>query len=317
MTGVDADRGPLGVDWGENPAGQKAGLKLPSPWEGAVARNGAAEAPAPAQAPEVGALVLNPAGGNAPPAAERQAQRKIVYNATLQLIVADLSQAEETLRQIVKEHKGYIAQADLLGSTGQPRQGHWRLRVPADSLQPCVEALLKLGVPQKNSTDSRDVTEEYIDLEARLNNKKKEEATLQGYLADKKAMSKLEDILKIEQELSRVRGEIEQAEGRLRLLSNLSTLATLDVTMHEVKDYVPPQAPTFGNRISGTFSGSVELLQHFGEALTLIAVALTPWLPVLAVAVVPAWLLLRRLRARREELAPVVPVQPAPAPPAG
>jgi hypothetical protein len=277
-----------------------------------------------ASPPAVGAVVLDraevPVRGAAQaaaPAPAQDIQRKIIYNATLQLIVADLATADESLQQIVKEHNGYIAQADLLGTTGEPRRGHWRLRVPADRLRHCVEAILKLGVPQQNSTDSRDVTEEYVDLEARLNNKKKEEATLQGYLADKKAISKLEDILKIEQELSRVRGEIEQAEGRLRLLSNLSTLATLDVTMHEVKDYVPPQAPTFGSRISGTFSRSVEALQRFGETLTLIAVGLTPWLPVIAIVVVPAWLLLRRLRPRREELAPVVPVQPAQAPPAG
>jgi hypothetical protein len=250
-------------------------------------------------------------------AAKPEEQRKIIYNATLELIVNDLAKAEEILLQTVKEHNAYIGQSDMIGSTGQPRQGHWRLRVPTDRLQPCIDALVKLGVPQKNSTDSRDVTEEYTDLEARLNNKKKEEATLQAYLADKKAMSKLEDILKIEQELSRVRGEIEQAEGRLRLLSKLSALATLDVTMHEVKDYVPPQAPTFGNRVAGTFTGSVELLQQFGEGLVLMAAALAPWLLPLALVAVPAWLVGRRLWARRGEIATVLPAEAPHAPPAG
>jgi hypothetical protein len=271
-------------------------------------------------APAAPEEVMNKAAGEAAPnpaaGANPQAQRKIIYNGTLESIVKDLDTAGESLQQIVKEHNAIIAQSDVYGSAGQPRRGHWRLRVPADRLDSCVEALVKLGVPQKNSRDSRDVTEEYTDLEARLTNKKKEEATLQGYLADKKAMSKLEDILKIEQELSRVRGEIEQTEGRLRLLANLSALATLDVTMHEVKDYVPPQAPTFGNEVASTFTGSLDLLRRFGEGLVLLGAALVPWLPVIALIILPPVLIARRLLPRRGGVATVLPVEPL-QPPSG
>jgi hypothetical protein len=265
---------------------------------------------------------MGPAGGPvaakpaAPAAAKPDLQRRIIYNADVQLIVDDLTKAEQELQRLVTEHKGYIAKAEINGSTGQPRNGHWRLRVPGDHLQPCLEALTKLGVPQKNSTDSRDVTEEYYDLEARIKNKKVEESRLQGYLEDKKATSKLEDILAIERELNRVRGEIEQAEGRLRLLSNLSALATLDVTMHEVKDYVPPQAPTFGNQISSTFSGSLDALTQVGKAVVLAAVALFVWLPLLAVVGLSVWLVVRRVRSAPGQPVTVLPVQTPQAPPA-
>jgi hypothetical protein len=257
-----------------------------------------------------------PGGPAPPPAAKAEVQRRIIYNADVHLIVEDLTRAEQELQRLVTEHKGYIAQAEINGSTGQPRHGHWRVRVPTDHLQPCLEALTKLGVPQKNSTDSRDVTEEYYDLEARIKNKKVEETRLQGYLEDKKATSKLEDILAIERELNRVRGEIEQAEGRLRLLSNLSALATLDVTMHEVKDYVPPQAPTFGNQITSTFSGSLDALTAVGKAVVLTAVALSLWLPLLAVVGLSAWLVVRRLRSAHGQPVTVLPVQTPQAPPA-
>src|SRR5262249_13120461 len=153
---------------------------------------------------------------------------------------------------------GFVAQSEIIGSAGSPRQGHWRLRVPADQVEACVAAIAKLGIPEKNSVDSKDVTEEYYDLEARIKNKNAEEGRLQGYLDDKKATSKLEDILTIERELNRVRGEIDQAEGRMRMLSNLSTLATIEVTLREVKDYVPSQG--FAAQIGGTFSGSLDAL---------------------------------------------------------
>jgi hypothetical protein len=265
-------------------------------------------AQAPAAAP--------PAGGGGQPA-QGQAKplsRKIIYNAEVKVVVPDLSAAEQQLLQLVKERNGFVAQSEILGSTGSPRQGHWRLRVPADQVQPCVEALVKLGIPEKNSLDSKDVTEEFYDLEARIKNMKVEEGRLQGYLEDKKAVSKLEDILAIERELNRVRGQIEQAEGRLRMLGNLAELATIDVTLREVKDYVPPQAPTFGGEISGTFSGSLDALTQFGKGLLLVLVALVPWLPVLAAVVVPIWLLARWV-ARHSQAPTVVTVEPTPEPP--
>ena len=68
-------------------------------------------------------------------------------------------------------------------------------------------------------------------------------------------------------ELSRVRSEIERMQGRLRALSNLTSLATVTVTASEIKGYVPPQAPTLATRISRTFAASLETLQQVGEGL--------------------------------------------------
>jgi hypothetical protein len=305
LQGQDSSSSMAGED--EQPAWQHDGSVRFRAAPGPAAEN-AMVVQGPPAAPPAGGAQAGPAKGAAQPV-----QRKIIYNATVVLIVEDLTRGEQAVRQIVQEHKGYIAQHEVLGSTGQPRQGHWRLRVPADRLQDVLAALVQLGVPQKNSTDSRDVTEEYYDLEARLKNKKVEETRLQGYLEDKKATSKLEDILAIERELNRVRGEIEQAEGRLRLLGNLATLATIDVTLHEVKDYVPPQAPTFAGQVGSTFSGSLDALTEFGKVLTLAGVALVPWLPLLAVVLVVVWLAVRRLRAPRPAM--VLPVEPTP--PAG
>jgi hypothetical protein len=287
-------------------------LKQLNGWENKAAPpgvNAVVVAPAPAAAPAGG-------GGEAAQPPAQALSRKIIYNADLTVVVQDLSHADEQLRQVVKDLNGYIAQSEIIGSAGSPRQGHWRIRVPADQVQACVEALVKLGIPEKNSLDSKDVTEEFYDLEARIKNMKVEEGRLQSYLEDKKATSKLEDILAIERELSRVRGEIERAEGRLRMLGNLSTLATLDVTLREVKDYVPPQAPTFAAEIGGTFTGSLDVLRQFGQFLLLALVALTPWLPVIALIVVPTWLLARRA-LRQSQPATVVPVEPTPQPPAG
>jgi hypothetical protein len=235
------------------------------------------------------------AGGNAEKAgAGEAASRKIIYNADLRLIVKDLEQSVQELKQLLKDHDAFIGSSETGSSSGAPREAIWRVRVPAERFDWFVDGVTRLGVAEKNRTDSQDVTEEYYDLVDRIKNKKMEQETLRGYLQDKKATSKLEDILTIEKELSRVRGELDAMEGRLRRLKDLAALATVTITMREIKDYVPPTSPTYGDTLRGTFADSINLLVRFGRTLLLVLVALLPWLVVLAVIGVPLWMVARR-----------------------
>jgi Domain of unknown function (DUF4349) len=232
-----------------------------------------------------------------PQAGDAAVERKIIRTADVSLIVKDFEIAQQDLRALINQFKDcYIAQAEITGSTGSPRRGHWKVRVPARDFDAFREAAAKLGVPERDVVDSQDVTEEYYDLETRTKNKKVEEQRLLKHL--EKSTAKLEEILAVEREISRVRGEIEQQEGRLRLLANLTALTTVSITLQENKNYVPPQAPAFTASISSTFSGSIDLLISCGKGLTLVVVALAPWLPVLALAVLVIWALVRR-HARR------------------
>src|SRR5262249_32288738 len=149
-------------------------------------------------------------------------------------------------------------------------------------------------------------TAEFVDLEARLKNKTMQEATLRGYLTDKKAQSELKDILTVEHELARVRGEIEQMEGQRRLLNNLTSLATIGVVIQEVKNYVPPETPTFASTITKTFVESIELLVTLIKQVVIAIVAAAPWLCVMAAGFIPCWFIVTRRHAR-----PAAPQTPA------
>ena len=94
------------------------------------------------------------------------------------------------------------------------------------------------------------MTEEFFDLEARIRNKQEEEKRLLKHLAD--STGKLEDILKVESELTRVRGEVEQMQGRLRFLANRADLSTVTITATELKDYSPPSPVTLAAQIQTT-----------------------------------------------------------------
>jgi hypothetical protein len=222
------------------------------------------------------------------------AKRKIVYNGTVQVIVTDFDRAESQFMVLTKEFGAFVANSEITGTAGSPRSGHWRVRVPSERFDEFIAAVAKLGIPQRNTTDSQDVTEEYYDLGDRIKNKRLELETLRDYLKEKRATSRLDEILTIEKELNRVRTELDQLEGRLRRLQDLTALATANVTLQEVKDYVPPQSPTFAGSVRGTFADSVDLLVRFAKGLVIVAVALAPWLAALAVIGVPAWQVGRR-----------------------
>ncbi|HEV3122265.1 MAG TPA: DUF4349 domain-containing protein [Isosphaeraceae bacterium] len=222
--------------------------------------------------------------------------RKIIYNADIDLVVEDFAKGEAALMRLMEETKGYLASADVTGSPGRQRFGTWKVRVPIERFQGFVDGVIKLGELQHRQTTSQDVTEEYYDLDARIKNKKVEEARLLKHLEE--STGKLKEILDVEREISRVREEIERQEGRLRLLENLTALTTVTIVLHEREGYVPPEAPSFGTLIGRTFSESVDYLVDLGKAVVLVAVAVVPWLPVLALVGLLLWLLVRRARRR-------------------
>jgi hypothetical protein len=242
-----------------------------------------------------------PAEAEAAPAAAGRAPteavpRKIIYTAGIDLIVGDLSEAESVLDDLVKRFDGMVAQSDLKSDPGAPRSASWRLRIPVDRFSPFVKQLTKLGEAIKNKLESQDITDKYFDIQVRIDNKKIQVERLQKII--KEQTGKISEVLEAERELSRVTTELEELKGTLKLWENQTALATVNVTMRERSQYVAPQAPTFASNVSGTFFGSVDALSNFGQSVALVIVALTPWLPVIAIVGLASWYLYRRAQHR-------------------
>jgi hypothetical protein len=220
--------------------------------------------------------------------------RKIIFTADVAVIVEDFATAEKDVTRLVQTHEAFVAQSEISSAPGTPRSGRWRVRVPVKRFDAFRAAIAALGELEKNSSEAEDVTDKFYDLQKRIQTKLKEEERLLQHL--QKSTGKLAEILEVEKELSRVREEAELMQGQQERLANLTSLTTVNVTLHERKSYVPPEAAGFGTLISRTFEGSVDLLALFSRAVVLMVVALAPWLALLAVAGAPVWLLLRRRR---------------------
>jgi hypothetical protein len=231
---------------------------------------------------------------NAQQQADEALPRKIIYTAQVDLNVNDFDQATEQLGQIAKQHKGYVAKSYVTGSPGSPRNGIWTVRVPVENFEPFMAAVEKLGELRSSKTDSEDITDKFYDLKAHIKTNKVEEEGLQKLLVEKAPNSKLEDLVAVRRELRAIRAEIEQQEGRLQRWDKESSLATATITLNDRVGYVPANTPPFGTTVTRTFDGSIDAMLMVGKGIVLFVVALAPWLVVLAVPTVPAFLWWRR-----------------------
>src|SRR4029077_8648405 len=170
----------------------------------------------------------------------------IIRTADLSLITKEFDKARANLEAILKRHRGYVGELKAGGSTGSGRTLTATLRVPADQLDATLTEVKTLGRVESESQSGQDVTSQYVDLQARLANARNTEQRLTDLLRNR--TGKLSDVLEVEQELDRVRGEIEQMEAERKNMSNQVSYATLNATIAE--DYkaqlqvVPPSTAT-------------------------------------------------------------------------
>ncbi len=219
--------------------------------------------------------------------------RKIIYTADIGLVVEDFAAVEPTVSSLVRKHNGYIAEMQLSGSPGINRSARWKIRIPIDEFEAFLTEAGALGELERQHHGSADVSEEFYDLDARIRNKKVEEQRLIKILEEN--TGKIEEVLKVEAELSRVRGEIERMEGRIRVLDNLTSLTTVTLEIRERVKFEPdaPVAASFPTQVSRSFQDSLNALTELGKRFVLAAVALSVWLPLLVIGGILAWLISR------------------------
>ncbi|OIO32391.1 MAG: hypothetical protein COW61_01050 [Candidatus Yonathbacteria bacterium CG17_big_fil_post_rev_8_21_14_2_50_46_19] len=153
--------------------------------------------------------------------------RKVINNASLSLVVKKTDDAVEDIKSIARKHGGFVENANIYITTGDRKAGSVAIRVPATNFDAAVAEIKTIAVTiEREDINASDVTEQFIDYEARLKNLKAEETQYAEIL---KRATKIDDIVTITDRLADLRGRIESQEGQLKYLSQQVDLSTIHV----------------------------------------------------------------------------------------
>jgi hypothetical protein len=169
------------------------------------------------------------------------ATRLIVRTGQAGIEVDSLEPAMTELRRVVQRAGGFVADASVQSGRNQLRQATLELKVPSTRFDELTEGLQPIGRLEFVNVGAEDVSEEFVDLTARVANGRRLEERLVELLRTR--TGKLQDVLSVERELARVREEIERMEGRLRFLKTSAQLSTLSVSLHEPVPIVATHGP--------------------------------------------------------------------------
>ncbi|HEV3039032.1 MAG TPA: DUF4349 domain-containing protein [Candidatus Angelobacter sp.] len=201
----------------------------------------------------------------------------IVRTAELALIATDFDQGRKNLEDMLKRHHGYFGNMNTGGATDAGRSLDALVRVPADQLDSTLTELKKLGRVESESQKGDDVTQQYVDLQARLTNARNSEQRLTELLRQR--TGSLSDVLEVEEQIDAVRERIEQMDAEKKNLANQVAFATVSLKMREdYKAHVQMVPPSTSSRIR---NAAVEGYETMVAGLIAIALFLASWGPSL------------------------------------
>lgn len=162
----------------------------------------------------------------------------VVRTAALSVEVGEggFADAFDTASLVAGKYGGYVESSTTAGT--DVRSGDLLIRVPADRFDEAMADLRALGTVERQELAGRDVTAEFVDLEARLRTWEAQEAVLLDLMSQAKT---IEATLRVQRELQDVQLRIEEIEGQLRYLENRTDLATIQVSLHEPGAAAPPK----------------------------------------------------------------------------
>ncbi|MFZ2071070.1 MAG: DUF4349 domain-containing protein [Halobacteriota archaeon] len=204
-------------------------------------------------------------------------EKKIIQCASLSIEVKDFQSSSDTVIKIVERSNGFISDSHTYGTDTGRKRGDITIRVPTDKFLAVITEIEHLGDVKSKHTSGEDVTEEYIDLTARLNNSERQEKRLVEILD---MANNTEEVLEVEREIWRVRSEIERLTGRIKYLDDRVELATISVSLYEPE----PITHSWGIRdaLRAAFGGFVSVIRGLiilvGYALPILILVGLGWL---------------------------------------
>ncbi|MGZ8796709.1 MAG: DUF4349 domain-containing protein [Thermoanaerobaculia bacterium] len=230
-------------------------------------------------------------------------QRMIIRGASISMVVDDTGATIDRITAAGEAVGGYISDSKVWRD-GEQLRGAITLRIPADRLTAALAVIRKLAVRINSETiGTQEVTQEYVDLESQLRNLEAAEVELRQLMATIRERSKkASEVLEMYQQLSTIRGQIDQIKGRIRYLSQMSALASVQVDL--VPNALAKPVVEAGWQplvIARDASRSlVQALQSVAAVAIWLAIYVVPMLLIVGLAIAAVWKLLGRFVRRSE-----------------
>jgi Domain of unknown function (DUF4349) len=240
-------------------------------------------------------------------AATESIDRKIIRNADLTLETESPTDGLRKITAAAESHGGFVVTSEVKQNPAaagvKPTQSVTVVaRVPASQFASALEQIRTAServVQEKVS--GQDVSEEYLDIEARLRNKK----ALEGQFLDiMKQAHKVQDALDVQNQLAEVRTEVERLEGRRRFLENQAALSTITITLQMPQPIVATTTTGFGTTIKHAFGDAVDTA---ASIILFVIQAVIVLIPIALFFGLPGWFLWRVLRRKIQIRRPVEP----------
>lgn len=227
--------------------------------------------------------------------------KKIIKNAHIRMDIIEFNRTLEEISEYIKSQGGFIQNSNIRTvnrDREEHKEGYVTIKVPEEHLDKTIEFISGKGKTNNTSTNSDDVTKEYIDIEARLNNLNIQEARL-GELMDE--AERIEDILNIENELRRIRTEIEQYQSRMDNLEYLVSYSTINLELIEVNSIDDKIQASDNNIFLESKKGFISTINSMIKVFERSIIFIISYLPILILLGVVILIILLRKRNNNSE----------------
>lgn len=237
-------------------------------------------------------------------AAEAGLNRKIMYKANLTMQVEDYGASQSQIRDMAALSGGYILQFTENAATFE-RGGTFVLKVPANGFSSFLKDLetIKHKSLQRN-VQGQDVSEEYVDMEARLKAKQVVEARLLAFM---EKATKTEELVSFSNELGKVQEEIERVKGRMRFIDQNVSFSTVEIRVYQRLDGKiqgeEEAAPPVWQRAEKALKGSLGFVKSFFEWIIVLVAAILPIAVIASIVGIPLWYILRAKQRKGKDIA--------------
>jgi hypothetical protein len=200
--------------------------------------------------------------------------KKIIKNGNLSLKVSSADDASQKIANIAKANGGEVTSSNFYQAAKNVKSGTVTVKIPVANFEKAFNDLKKVAtLVVQESTTGQDVTEQYADLQAQLRNKQAEEQSFAKIL---ERSGTIDEVLKVTRELSRVRGEIERLQGRIKFMDSQTDMSSISISLTEDSNITFSDSWRPWQVVKETFNALVKDIQKFVNFLIVLIIQVIP-----------------------------------------